>query len=192
MQIPDTRITEHAWLGILQFAARGLIMCAGRMATSWTPSHWPIVERGLLMAGIGDVMFVHMGAQSEEVFERHLKELALAIDTRNDASKVGVIYDIPTPLDTDAKRRQRSARVLDERRDKLARTTAGFALVTPSTLVRGTLRAVFWLAPPPYEWRVVGTVSEGLAFLETKSALSNVRELETSYARLRASVPAGS
>jgi hypothetical protein len=156
---------------------------------SWTPKHWPIVERGLLMAGIGDVMFVHMGVQSEAVFERHLVELAAAIDGRNDTTRVGVIYDIPTPLETDAKRRQRSARVLEERKEKLAKTTAGFALVTPSTIVRGTLRAVFWLAPPPYEWSVVGTVGEGLSFLATKLAL-DPKALEAEYARARATVPA--
>lgn len=140
------------------------------------------------MAGIGDVMFVYMGTQSEAVFERHLRELAAAIDSRSDTTKVGVIYDIPTPLETDAKRRQRSARLLDERRDKLSKTTSGFALVTPSTLVRGTLRAVFWLAPPPYEWSVVGTVPEGLRFLATKMSL-NVADLEANYVRLRGTVP---
>lgn len=135
---------------------------------TWDPPlHWPIVDVGLLMVAFDDVMFVYADASTTEAsFATHLKELAAAIDGRNETSRIGVIYDAPNPFSIDAKRRQRSAEVLSTRRAKLARTTAAFALATPSPVVRGALRAVFWMAPPPYAWEITDDVRAGLVFVK--------------------------
>lgn len=65
----------------------------------------------------------------------------------------------------DARRRKAIGALLAARRDKLARTIAGYALATQSLLVRGTLTALNWLAPPPYESHVVATPWEGIVWL---------------------------
>ena len=151
------------------------------------PPDWPIIEPGLLMAGIGDVMFINTDATlSDAGFERQLVELGRAIDLRDESSLVGVIYDAPTSsLSIDAKRRKRSAEVLDRRREKLGKTTAAFALASPSTMTRGVLRAVFWLAPPPYPWAIVDTAREGLAYLKTKMPSLDVERVLSEYEGLK-------
>ena len=87
----------------------------------WTPPpDWPIVEPGLLMAAVDDVMFVHSDNRLTETgFQRHLDALAEAIDGRREGIMIGVVYDAATSLSADAKRRQAAARMLDERRAKL-------------------------------------------------------------------------
>ena len=139
------------------------------------------------MAGIDDVMFLYSDATlSDRGFERQLEELQKAIDLRGDDTLVGVVYDAPTSsLSIDAKRRKRSADVLDRRRAKLAKTTAGFALASPSAMMRGVLRAVFWLAPPPYPWAVVDTVHEALVYLKTVMPTLDVADVLSRYEALK-------
>lgn len=151
------------------------------------PPHWPIVESGLLMAGIGDVMFIYSDATlSEHGFERQLSELARVIDERAENTLVGVIYDAASSsLSIDAKRRKRSAEVLDRRRTKLGKTTAAFALASPQAVTRGVLRAVFWLAPPPYPWAIVDTVREGLVYLKSKMPSLDVDQVLAEYEALK-------
>jgi hypothetical protein len=137
------------------------------------------------MAAFDEVMFVYSDdTMTEASFARHLRELAEAIDSRDESTRIGVIYDAPKPFDTDAKRRQRSAQVLDARRAKLARTTAAFALATPSPIVRGTLRAVFWVAPPPYPWEITDNVRSGLQFVAKHMTL-DVEGCLARYQRLK-------
>jgi hypothetical protein len=133
------------------------------------------------MVGIDDVMFVRMSAGLDaEVHQRHLDELARAIDLRTTEQRIGVVYDAPS-LDVDARRRQQSAAVLDARREKLELTTAGFALVTPSAVTRGGLRAVFWLAPPPYPWTVTDTVEAALGWLAPRLPSLDVDSVSRRY-----------
>lgn len=144
------------------------------------------MDTGLLMAGIDDVMFVYSDdTMTEASFSKHLQELANAIDGRAETNRIGVIYDAPKPFATDAKRRQRSGQVLDARRAKLGRTTAAFALATPSPIVRGTLRAVFWIAPPPYPWEITDTVRGGLTFLKKHMPTLDVEGCLARYERLK-------
>ncbi|HSQ62411.1 MAG TPA: hypothetical protein VLM85_04330 [Polyangiaceae bacterium] len=154
----------------------------------WTPPpDWPIAEPGLLMAAVDDVMFVHSDERLTEAgFQRHLKALAEAIDGRREGTLIGVVYDAATSLSADAKRRQAAARMLDERRAKLKRTTAAFALATPSPLVRGALHAVFWLAPPPYPWYVVANVHAALAVLKKHMPNLEVDSVEARWEALKA------
>ncbi len=58
--------------------------------------------------------------------------------------------------------------LLDARKAKLSRITAGYVLVTSSQLVRGLLTAVFWFAPPPYPWHIATSARDGFAWLAGK------------------------
>jgi hypothetical protein len=149
------------------------------------PPGWPIVEPHLLMTFIGNVMIVYQGEHlSEETFERHTKELERAIDLRKPGARVGVLYHLPTGRGANAKQRKRSADLLESRRAILAKSTAGFALVTPSPIVRGLLRAIFWMASPPYPYEIVSTLHEGFAYLASKVEGLDPIASERAYVRL--------
>ncbi|MBC7173876.1 MAG: hypothetical protein H5U40_15655, partial [Polyangiaceae bacterium] len=51
----------------------------------------------------------------------------------------------------------------------------GYAFVISSSLVRGALTAILWLAPMPAPHRVVGTVGEGEAWLRGLLGVSVTR-----------------
>jgi hypothetical protein len=158
-----------------------------RVAKDWSDAlGWPIVEPGLLMAGVGRVMFVYTDNRITEAgFARHLLELARAIDQRDPDARVGVVYDTADGVEADARRRQRLGDLLRPRHEKLARTTAGFALVTHSPVLRGALRAIFWLAPPPYDWTIASNVREGLLFIQRRLPDLDVEDALRDYERLK-------
>ena len=149
------------------------------------PPGWPVLEPHLLMTFIGNVMVVYQGEHlSEATFERHMIELARAIDERKAGARVGVLYHLPTGRRATAKQRNRSAELLEARRPILARTTAAFALVTPSPVVRGLLRAIFWMASPPYPYEIVSTLHEGFAYMAAKVEGVDPIADERTYVRL--------
>jgi len=151
------------------------------------PSHWPVYGDGFLMAAIDDVMFVYAQSDlSDAGFDHHLRELAAAIDDRAGDTRVGVIYDAGLTVSVDARRRKRSSEVLDARRDKLGRTTAAFSLVSESAVMAGILRAVFWLAPPPYPWSVARDIRGGLEFLAKHMPTLDIVGVEGRYRALLA------
>ncbi len=128
------------------------------------PSTWPIRATGLAMAGIDDVLLVFAGESlTNEAYELHLRELANAIDRREDDTRIGVIYEDPfMALSRTPERRAGASRVLDARRDKLRKTTSGFVWVTNSAFSRAALRAYFQFSPPPYPWWVRGNTFDAL------------------------------
>ncbi len=160
------------------------------MGALWSPpSGWPILDEGLLMAGIQGMLFVRADAHvSDAVYARYLAELARGIDERLPGDRVGVLYDSLSGVEMDTERRQQLAAVLAARRAKMAATTAGFALVTGSAVMRAVLRTVFWHAPPPYPWAVSSTLREGLAYLRTQIPGIDVDGLLREYEILKAQV----
>jgi hypothetical protein len=132
------------------------------------------------MVHLGRVLIVHINADiTAQGQRRHLDELARAIDMRT--SPVGVLYDVPTAKSFGAMDRKEGAAVLKAREEKLRRQTTAYAMATPSMLARGILNAVFWLAPPPYRYAVVSTVTEGLNFLATYTEGMSPRLVEEEY-----------
>lgn len=143
-------------------------------------SGWPVAEPGLLMAHIGRILIIHTTAESTPHSQRrHLDELARAIDART--SPIGVLYDVPATRASDAMDRKEAAALLKSREEKLRKTTTAYAMATPSMLARGILNAVFWLAPPPYTYAVVATVTEGLNYLAMHTEGVNPRLVEEEY-----------
>lgn len=157
------------------------------MYVPWSaPSGWPIVDEGLLMAGIDGMLFVHAGVHvTDAVYARYLAEMARSIDERDLGNRVGVVYDALGGVDVDARRRQQLAGILASRRAKMAATTAAFALVTDSAVMRGVLRAVFWLAPPPYPWAVASNLRSGLEYTRAEAPRAEVDRILRAYQRLK-------
>jgi hypothetical protein len=147
----------------------------------------PIVDSGWFMAWDGRVAFTYMDERvTEASFGRYLTALARDIDQAAPSQRRGVLYDTPTPGSATAPRRRLLGEILDQRKEKLREITAGYVMVTPSTVVRGVLTAVFWLAPPPYENKVVATTNEGFRWLAERCPWLDAAQSESRYARLRA------
>jgi hypothetical protein len=121
---------------------------------------------GWFMDQLGDVQVVYMdGRVTDASFEHYLEAVAADIDARTEDRKIGVVYHVPQPSAMSAARRRKLAAVLKQREAKLARNTAAYAMATPSALVRGGLRMLFWLAPPPYPNAVVPTPVAAFEFV---------------------------
>ncbi len=66
------------------------------------------------------------------------------------------------------KQRRRMAEHVTENREALARYHAAAAIVAPSSLVRGIITAVNWVAPPPFPQETFATFAQAEAWLRTK------------------------
>ncbi len=143
-------------------------MAPERPNTPLIPSGWPVHGDGLLMTYLGPVMAVFLGELTDASWQRHMTELGRAIDGRRAGARVGVLYHLPGTNTADAKRRKEAADFLESRRAQLRESTAAYALATPSSIVRGVLRAIYWLSTPPYPYAIVATPREGLEYIATK------------------------
>jgi hypothetical protein len=101
-------------------------------------------------------------------FEAFVEALRRGIDEVSEPYRGCVLYEVRKPALRSARRRKQFGAFLAARREKFARTVAAYAFATPSVFSRGTLKALFWIAPPPYETRVVATPWEGLSWFATK------------------------
>lgn len=125
----------------------------------------PVVDTGWWQADLGGVQVTYIDQRmKDDAFGRYLVMLARTIDESGMTERRCILNDVPDVGSTPAARRKAAAAVLDARREKLARITTAYALLTPSALARGTLTAVFWLAPPPYPHRVCRAASEAFAW----------------------------
>ncbi|MFO0694094.1 MAG: hypothetical protein U0230_11100 [Polyangiales bacterium] len=97
--------------------------------------------------------------------DRYMDEFVRGIDIRRPDTRAAALYDVPTWTGATSMRRRQWARLLAEREDVLRRTTKAWALRTESPLVRGMLKAIHWIQPPPYPHAVVGTHREAFEFI---------------------------
>ncbi len=102
-------------------------------------------------------------------FARLCAATARQIDESPDTMRSGVLYEVFGAGDMNAKRRKAMGEILAGRKEKLARITAGYVLVTSSPIVRGLLTAVFWFAPPGYDSHVAATVAEAFLWLRPRT-----------------------
>jgi hypothetical protein len=146
------------------------------------------IDRGWFMARLDRVVAAYMDERVVAAsFDRYLAALAQDIDSADETEQRAVLYETPNPGAVSADQRKKLAALLAARTDKLARVTAGYTLVTPSAIARGVVTAVFWLAPPPYEYSIVATIPEGLAWLAQRTPGLDARTVERSYAAVRES-----
>lgn len=139
------------------------------------------------MAWDGLISLTYMDERvSDASFGRYLSAVARDIDKAAPDQRRAVFYDAPSPGSLTAPRRRQLGEILDQRKEKLRAITAGYVMVTPSTVVRGVLTAVFWLAPPPYDNKVVASADEGFRWLAERCAWLEPVQSEARYGRLRA------
>lgn len=124
-----------------------------------------VIGQGWLIARYPRVQCAHFGANVDDrSFDEYIERFTADIRSRSAIEKIGVLYHAPD-ANMDSPRRRRMAKVLEEHEQTLTRTTAAYALATGSPFVRGVLTALFWLAPPGYPNKVVGTPLQGLTFI---------------------------
>lgn len=130
------------------------------------PTGWPVVERGLLIAYVGPVVIVRIEEWvPPSSVDRYMAEFVRGIDIREPHTRAAALYDVPTWTGATSMRRRQWAKLLAEREDVLRRTTKAWALCTESPLVRGMLKAIHWIQPPPYPHTVVSTHRQAFDFL---------------------------
>ncbi len=122
---------------------------------------------GLFMGRIGRIKITCMTSLvSGQDFATYLELLARDIDQRSARQQLAVLNHAPD-YNLTPERRHALGLVLKARADKLRAITAAYAMVTPSFIVRGGLKAIWWVAPPPYPCRVTGTPREAFDYLAT-------------------------
>lgn len=125
-----------------------------------------VLGKGWLVARYGKVQCAHFDAEVDErSFDAYVELLAHDIDQRRTGQRIGMLCHVPTATVVDSSLRRRVAKLLNDRQDKLHRTTAAYAMATQSPFVRGVLTTLFWMAPPKYPHKVVATPKQGLGFL---------------------------
>ena len=95
-----------------------------------------------------------------EEFEAFLTRLSILLARGRHAFVLDASQAGPLP----ALLRRRQAAWNAENTTTIIRRSAGVAIVTTSTLVRGTVTAIHWLHPPPYPFTIVATRAEGEAW----------------------------
>ncbi len=110
------------------------------------------------------ICFVDANVVTDESYASYIRAVAEDIDTAP-PGKRAVFYRSVGAQGMSASRRRALGEVLDARREKLREITRAFAFVTPSTVSRGILQAIFWFAPPPYPHKVVRSSLDALEYL---------------------------
>ncbi len=142
-------------------------------------------DTGWFKANLGDVQVVYLDAFADSANARFLNSLRADIDAIVPGRRRGILYEVSDRVRISAAQRQQVAQLFQERREALRAGTSGYALVTPSMLVRGFLVAVFWFAPPPYPYAVEGELRPALDFLASKQESIDPESVLMSYAALK-------
>jgi hypothetical protein len=120
-----------------------------------------------------------------DVYEQYLKWLEEDIVTwPKERSPRGVLLHAPSSNKQSGVYRRRVGGILSAHEDRLAEMNAGFAMVTPSAVVRGFLKAIFWIAPPGYPTHVTSSVSDALEWLAPRMGTISAEQFEGEYQAL--------
>jgi hypothetical protein len=150
------------------------------------PEGWPVVDDGLVMAFVDRILVVRFDERlTPRAFEHYREEWLRSVDARGPHTRVVAFYDIPSFAGFTARQRKEMAEMLKSREATLRATTVAMALATPSPIVRGVLHAVYWLAPPPFDYAVVSRCDAAFAFLAEKMPTLDPLRCEQAYAELR-------
>jgi hypothetical protein len=128
------------------------------------------------------------------VHARFLMVLCEDLDVIVLGRRRGILYEVTDRVRVSSAQRKQYAELFREKERALRAAISGYALVTPSRLVRGFLSATFWFAPPPYPYSVEPTLEAGLAFLAQHQGSIAPASVLATYEVLKArfvSAPAG-
>ncbi|AKF11731.1 hypothetical protein DB32_008880 [Sandaracinus amylolyticus] len=126
-------------------------------------------DEHLLYARIGPVVVAQvLPDHTDASFEIYLSALERELGARREDERVAVLFYVPGGGTWDAGRRKRVNDVLARYVVKRRRTTSVWVLCTPSAATRGVATALFWVVPPPYEYRIRADLGAGLEDVREK------------------------
>lgn len=141
---------------------------------------------GWFKAIIGDVQVVYMDTVADSSHARFVAALREDLNAIAASRRRGILYEVTDRVRLSAAQRRQVAQLFRDKHEALRVGTSGYALVTPSRLVRGFLSAVFWFAPPPYPYTIESSLEAGLAFLASHQATIEPEAVLASYEILKA------
>ena len=109
-------------------------------AAYWSDdSEWPLVKEGM------------SGTIDDATLDRYFATLAGYLGR---GERYAVLFDARAARGMPAVQRRRLSERLAVHREQLRTYHAAIAIVTRSPIIAGLVTAVYWLAPPPYAYRV--------------------------------------
>jgi hypothetical protein len=116
------------------------------------------------------VVFRFRGRTTMEELERYLQRQEAMLARQQPMASL-VLAEEAKLWETPVMRRQ--AEWIKARKDELRRLSLGAALVIPSPVIRGMLKAILWIQPMPQPHTVVATPEEGLRWLREQVRRAN-------------------
>ena len=104
----------------------------------------------------------YVGAYSDDELSAFLQQLDAVL--AQPGKKAGLV-DLSEAAAASARQRRMHAEWIGDRKHLLARDFVAAALVTDNVLVRGTITAIFWIAPLPLPTHVASSVPHAQEWL---------------------------
>jgi len=97
-------------------------------------------------------------------YQAYLDEMVRIMKTEFRGARRSVVLDCTAWIASEAAMRRMQAEWMDEHRVLLQKTTVAMGLVIDGGLMRGALRAVFWLTPSPLPHKVFKNAADAEAW----------------------------
>lgn len=104
---------------------------------------------------------------SDRAVDRLLSEL---VGYLRGEQPYALIFDLTKAEMPSALQRKKLSDHLRTHNDAIRRNVRVMALVAPSAALRGIATAVFWVSPPPIEWRVFELIDEATHWAKARCA----------------------
>lgn len=109
---------------------------------------------------------------TDDQYRAYLREMTRVMHDEFHGFRRSVIFDGRTAVASTAAQRKLQAQWLGQSAELLKRTTAGIGFVFDHPVIRGAMKAVFWLQPSPVPFRVFSTLGDAQDWAERQFAQS--------------------
>jgi hypothetical protein len=82
-----------------------------------------------------------------------------------------LVFDMTNTETPSAMQRRKLSEHMLTHQDRIQRCVRCLAVVAPSPIQRGITTAVFWLSPPPIEWRIFDLLDEATKWAQSRCAV---------------------
>ncbi len=138
-------------------------------------------DAGWFKAEIGDVQFVYMDSLADTAHARFIAWMREDLRALVPGRRRGVLYEVTDRVRLSNAQRSQISSLFREKNEELRAVTSGYALVTPSLMVRGMLTTLYWFAPPPYPYCIEPTLDAALQFLSARQPSIDADTTRRSY-----------
>lgn len=115
------------------------------------------------------VIVAHCGRVSDAQLETYLEFMGDLQKGGDRGQKSALVYRmLPGASMLNAKQRKRQAEWLSQKGPSAHNGSQGIAFVFSSSMARGALQAIFWIAPPGYEYSIVSSLEEAMKWAQDR------------------------